>query len=123
MPTRRWLTTAIYPRDSLTDCYPPLVLLTYVIITVPLRLAFDVETDYGTISFWFDVLVDIYFLCDIVINFRTAYYDSSQVLVIKPDRISWHYLTSWFAIDVISCMPISYINMIVEPEADSSWKD
>jgi hypothetical protein len=38
------------------------VLLLYLLVIVPLRVAFDVELDAGSPAFWLDVCVDIYFL-------------------------------------------------------------
>jgi hypothetical protein len=31
------------------------VLLLYVLITVPLRVAFDADVEFGSAAFWFDV--------------------------------------------------------------------
>jgi hypothetical protein len=43
---------------------------------------------FGGSGFWFDVCVDVYFLCDIFVNFRTAFYDSRGVLVIDQHEIT-----------------------------------
>lgn len=38
------------------------ILLLYLLIIVPLRVAFDAEVKFGSTAFWFDVFVDIYFI-------------------------------------------------------------
>ena len=90
------------------------ILLLYLLITVPLRVAFDVTIEIGTAAFWFDVFVDLYFIVDIVFNFRTAYFDKRGIIVIDRTMIAKEYARSWLLIDVVTCLPINYI-MIVSP--------
>ena len=52
------------------------VFLLYVAGTVPTRACFGVPDELWSLSFWVDLLVDIFFLSDIVVNFRTAFDDS-----------------------------------------------
>lgn len=49
---------------------------------------------------------------DIFLNFRTAYFDKRGVIVISQKMIARNYLKSWFVIDFITCLPISYIMMV-----------
>jgi hypothetical protein len=39
---------------------------------VPVRVAFAVDTALGSGAWWFDLVVDLYFISDLVLNFRTA---------------------------------------------------
>ena len=93
-------------------------LLVYVGITIPLRMGFDRGewSDPKTGWFWFEIIVDLYFWVDIFMNFRTAFriipQDPQSPLVIDIREIRKRYLKSWFAVDAISCMPISYIELI-----------
>ena len=115
------------------------VLLLYLLIIVPLRVAFDVTIESQSLGFWVDVLVDFYFIVvcyptpitiaalvfvcsrtnrvlllgvqDIGFNFRTAYYDTRGIIVIQQKLITRNYLQSWFLIDFITCLPINYIMM------------
>ena len=50
-------------------------LLMYVSFTVPYRVCFGIDVEFGGGKFWFDNLVDLYFITDMCLNFRTAYYD------------------------------------------------
>jgi Ca2+-binding EF-hand superfamily protein/CRP-like cAMP-binding protein len=88
-------------------------LLMYVLISVPLRIGFDVDVPFNSFGFWVDFLVDIYFLVDIVMNFRTAVYNIHGVLVINKKDIACSYMTGWFSIDVLSCLPITYIELAI----------
>lgn len=87
-------------------------LLLYVVLTVPLRIGFDLAVEFGTVAFWFDLFVDLYFLVDIVINFRTAYLDNNGVLIIQRKLVTVNYLKGWCIVDIISCLPVNYITMI-----------
>ena len=89
------------------------VLLLYLLISLPLRLSFGLEVSFNSFGFWFDVAVDVYFWVDIGVNFRTAYYDSRGDLVISQHQISVTYLKGWFIIDLLTCLPISYVLMSI----------
>ncbi len=99
--------------------------LMYVAVLVPLRLCFDYEPQppgfqngLGQFEWWTDLVVDLYFMTDIFVQFRTAYRDSATgVLEVGRGRISRRYLRGWFLIDFPSVLPFSYINLIVLPAA------
>jgi Ca2+-binding EF-hand superfamily protein len=88
-------------------------LLLYLLIVLPVRLSFGIDVPFNSFGFWFDVGVDVYFLSDIFVNFRTGFYDQRGMLVINQDEITRNYLHSWFLIDVGTCIPISYIMMML----------
>jgi hypothetical protein len=89
------------------------VLLFYMVLTVPVQIAFSIEIEIGTWSFWFDIFVDVYFLFDILLNTQTAYVDDRGVLEINRKRICKHYVTGWFIVDFVTCIPISYIMLLL----------
>jgi hypothetical protein len=90
------------------------ILLLYVSIVVPIRAGFSIDTELFGPAFWVDAFVDAYFVVDIIANFRTAYYDtSSGHLIINPSKIARRYIRSWLIVDVLSCMPVVYIDLIV----------
>ena len=60
--------------------------------------------------------MDLYFIADVAFNIRTAYYDENGELVVDAQRIWKRYFAGWFWIDLVSCLPVSYVGMI----ADSS---
>ena len=52
-----------------------------------------------------ELIVDIMFLIDIVINFRTTYVNSKEEVVSDSKRIAFHYFKGWFAIDLVAAVP------------------
>eukprot|EP01043_Picozoa_sp_COSAG02_P015937 COSAG02_NODE_691_length_18445_cov_23.541099_2_plen_929_part_00 len=86
-------------------------LLLYLLTVLPLRLSFGIDVAFNTFAYWFDVAVDLYFWTDIVVNFRTGYYDARGGLVISQHMISVKYLKGWFVVDLVTCLPISYVLM------------
>jgi hypothetical protein len=86
-------------------------LLGYVAITVPLRLGFDVPTEPREVGFWFEALVDANFVADIVLNFRTAFIDPDGFTVYDPRRIARHYGSGWFLVDLMSSLPLPYLQL------------
>lgn len=76
--------------------------LLYVTWTVPLRACFGIEVEIPSVAWVFDTVVDVYFLCDLFLNFITAYYDSTGFREGRPSRIAKRYLFGWFTVDVRS---------------------
>ncbi|XP_074802722.1 voltage-gated inwardly rectifying potassium channel KCNH2 isoform X4 [Natator depressus] len=56
-----------------------------------------------------DLLVDIMFLIDILINFRTTYVNSNEEVVSHPARIAIHYFKGWFLIDMVAAIPFDLL--------------
>ena len=60
--------------------------------------------------FWADVVMDSWFLVDIVWRFNTAYEDGmSEMLVLDREKIAKNYLKVWFWIDLASSFPFGVI--------------
>ena len=47
------------------------------------------------------------------INFRTGYLDELHVVEMRPSKIARQYAKGWLPIDIVSCLPTSYITQIV----------
>eukprot|EP01043_Picozoa_sp_COSAG02_P044716 COSAG02_NODE_4021_length_5891_cov_414.995684_1_plen_1502_part_00 len=88
-------------------------MLFYVALVVPFRIGFHFESTPTEWIFWWEVVVDLYFWCDIVINCRTAYYDEHNELIIDNAKICKKYLKGWFLLDFLSCLPVTYIGLLV----------
>jgi len=60
-----------------------------------------------------DMVIDPFFMVDILLKFRTAYEETGQnnvkVFVTVPKMIAKRYLFSWFIIDVMSSIPFNLI--------------
>lgn len=53
--------------------------------------------------------VDVTFIIDILINFRTTYVNGSDEVVSHPGRIAVHYLRGWFVIDLVAAIPFDLL--------------
>ena len=56
-----------------------------------------------------DLTVDIMFIIDILINFRTTYVNKNDEVVSHPGKIAVHYFKGWFLIDVVAAIPFDLL--------------
>ncbi|XP_068615556.1 potassium voltage-gated channel subfamily H member 6-like [Brachionichthys hirsutus] len=56
-----------------------------------------------------DLMVDVLFIVDIIINFRTTYVDHNDEVVTQPSRIAKHYVKGWFPIDLFAAIPFDLL--------------
>uniref|UniRef100_A0A8C9PQB8 Potassium voltage-gated channel subfamily H member 6 n=1 Tax=Spermophilus dauricus TaxID=99837 RepID=A0A8C9PQB8_SPEDA len=56
-----------------------------------------------------DLIVDIMFVVDIIINFRTTYVNTNDEVVSHPRRIAIHYFKGWFLIDMVAAIPFDLL--------------
>lgn len=94
-----------------------LALVLFTAIYIPYEAAFLVNTKE---SVWQEIssgepqeivnlMVDLMFIIDILINFRTTYVEKkSEVVVSSPKKIAIHYLKTWFIVDFIAAIPFDY---------------
>ncbi|XP_061669717.1 potassium voltage-gated channel subfamily H member 8 [Syngnathoides biaculeatus] len=82
----------------------------YVAVTVPYNVCFigddDDLTRSTTVS---DIAVEILFILDIVFNFRTTYVSKSGQVIFDARQICFHYLTTWFIIDLVAALPFDLL--------------
>jgi potassium voltage-gated channel Eag-related subfamily H protein 7 len=96
------------------DCLTCL-LLVYTALFTPVQMAF--LTDQMKLTnirpwagvFIVDRIVDAVFILDIFVNFRSAYTTHTGVTVFDARDVAWRYMTSWFAIDIISVLPFELL--------------
>lgn len=53
--------------------------------------------------------VDVTFVIDILINFRTTFVNAQDEVVSHPGRIAVHYLSGWFLIDLVAAIPFDLL--------------
>ena len=99
-----WIILPDNPYKKMWDLLIAFLILYSAIIT-PYDIAFS---DTNKVS-WFEILIDILLGIDIVLTFFSAYTDDEENLVKNHRKIIKKYLKSWFIIDIISVLPISYI--------------
>jgi hypothetical protein len=83
-----------------------MLFLFYIVMIVPYRIAFNVEATGFALGL--SRLVDAIFIIDIFLNFATGYTLGSAV-ILKPKKIAYKYMTSFFLIDVISGFPLDLV--------------
>lgn len=94
-------------------------LLMYVAAAVPYRIGFSADTHPWEMFFCFDIFVDLFFILDIALSFRTAVWNKHGELDYLPSKISKAYIKSWFVIDILGCLPINYVVLIIDPNNDA----
>ncbi|OCT63781.1 potassium voltage-gated channel subfamily H member 8 [Xenopus laevis] len=85
----------------------------YVAVTVPYNVCFTIPRDDTSstrsppsVS---DIFVEILFMLDILLNFRTTYVSKSGQVVYDPRSICVHYATTWFFVDLIAALPFDLL--------------
>ena len=89
-----------------------LLLAIFNSFAVPLEyVVTDLETSltYGLI----DLGINILFLIDIALGFRTTYFDSIGMEVRDPKMIANNYLRGMFIIDFLSSIPFRWVGMVI----------
>ncbi|KAL4138242.1 hypothetical protein PRIC2_001749 [Phytophthora ramorum] len=82
--------------------------IAYVIVTIPIKVGFDVQS-LG-LNYVLDVVVDVIYLIEMVLNFFTSYEDDATGEEIKDlDKVRLNYVKSWFLVDAVSSFPSSLV--------------
>lgn len=90
-----------------------LIFVSLLLFYVPFELGFTyIASIDGTpeAQFWYvmDWMFDVYFVCDIVLSFRTAYVDDGE-LEQDPSTVARNYLKLWFWLDLLATVPYGRI--------------
>lgn len=106
--------------DMLVIC----LILNYIVV-MPLRSAFQKTSNSDFIhikGIWLyvELLADIIFLIDILVNFRTSFRLNDGTLIDDPKAIAARYLRSWFWLDLISSFPIDFAFFFVSPRQSAA---
>eukprot|EP01052_Picozoa_sp_SAG31_P000529 SAG31_NODE_15_length_37942_cov_32.078297_34_plen_404_part_00 len=101
------------------------VLLLATALFVPYRLCFDSNSTPGSWTFVFDIFSDTFFLFDIFVNFRTAIKIDGigNNFLIKNSIIAKEYAQGWLVIDIISCLPVNWVEMVISGANESTDAD
>ncbi|XP_059526152.1 potassium voltage-gated channel subfamily H member 4 isoform X2 [Myotis daubentonii] len=84
----------------------------YVAVTVPYNVCFLGDDDTPITSrhtLVSDIAVEMLFILDIILNFRTTYVSQSGQVVSAPRSIGLHYLATWFFVDLIAALPFDLL--------------
>ncbi|XP_022595404.1 potassium voltage-gated channel subfamily H member 4-like [Seriola dumerili] len=88
----------------------------YVAVTVPYDVCFvshDEGSDHHSLfsrsTIGSDIAVEMLFILDIILNFRTTYVSQSGQVVYDARSIYLHYCTTWFFVDLIAALPFDLL--------------
>ncbi|KAM6312181.1 voltage-gated delayed rectifier potassium channel KCNH4 [Podargus strigoides] len=84
----------------------------YVAITVPYNVCFTGTEDSlsaARSTIVSDIAVEMLFILDIILNFRTTYVSQSGQVVYDPRSICIHYVATWFSVDLIAALPFDLL--------------
>nr|XP_031311536.1 potassium voltage-gated channel subfamily H member 2 isoform X4 [Camelus dromedarius] len=115
----RWTILHYSPFKAVWD-WLILLLVIYTAVFTPYSAAFLLkETEEGSAGpdcgyacqplAVVDLIVDIMFIVDILINFRTTYVNANEEVVSHPGRIAVHYFKGWFLIDMVAAIPFDLL--------------
>ncbi|CAO1308266.1 unnamed protein product [Diamesa hyperborea] len=114
----RWTILHYSPFKAVWD-WIILLLVMYTAIFTPYVAAFLLnEPDFNTRKnrkyaddpiVIVDLIVDVTFVIDILINFRTTFVNGQDEVVSHPGRIAVHYLSGWFLIDLVAAIPFDLL--------------
>uniref|UniRef100_A0A8C0HAC9 Voltage-gated delayed rectifier potassium channel KCNH4 n=1 Tax=Chelonoidis abingdonii TaxID=106734 RepID=A0A8C0HAC9_CHEAB len=84
----------------------------YVAVTVPYNVCFTGTEDSLTAArstIVSDIAVEMLFILDIILNFRTTYVSQSGQVVYDSRSICIHYVATWFFVDLIAALPFDLL--------------
>lgn len=115
----------LIPHDSIFKAAWDWIILAFVIYTaieIPFEVAFVIprQTEVNTSRFGAlvalspiaigNLIVDLLFIIDIPINFRSAVVDKdTEEVISNPRRIAILYLKSWFVVDFVAAIPFEFM--------------
>ncbi|XP_068701371.1 potassium voltage-gated channel subfamily H member 6-like isoform X1 [Montipora foliosa] len=69
----------------------------------------------------FNLLVDLMFIMDILINFRTTFVNiTTDEVISNPRQIALHYLKTWFVVDFVAAIPFEFMVLNEVERLDSA---
>ena len=72
--------------------------IVFVLIGVPLRIGFNINVRPDQPFFYVEAGIDVFFILDLLLNFRTAYVLEDGLVEDSPKYIAAHYLKTWFSL-------------------------
>ena len=85
-----------------------MMLVLYVAIVVPYRLAFSLDETVATKSIGY--VIDFSFLVDIVLTFFTEFFNEADCKMVSTHKeIAISYIKGWFFFDVVSIFPFELV--------------
>lgn len=96
------------------------LLCIYVGMFVPYRVGFQVELCPGDLDWLIEAFADAFFVLDLLLTFRTPLITNTGHIERSSKLIRKAYLQSWFTIDLLAVLPVSYVAWILSGEDSCS---
>eukprot|EP01043_Picozoa_sp_COSAG02_P068968 COSAG02_NODE_11642_length_1683_cov_1.690025_1_plen_475_part_01 len=87
------------------------LLLFYVALAVPYRVGFAINLTPFSFSFWVDLVVEIIFIVDIILNFFTGIPHDYGYVEMRPLKIRRTYFHGWFVVDLLASIPLRWLSL------------
>lgn len=84
---------------------------TYIAIMIPYNVAFR-RNDRKRDLIIFDMVIELFFIMDIVVHFRTSFVDLSGRIIYDQKKIAIHYLKGWFILDFLAALPFEALYFV-----------
>lgn len=99
----------VHPDNSVKHAWDLLIMafVLYNVIYIPYQMAFSLTSPDGVVAL--DYVIDACFITDVAINFRTLFMDKDGRLEYDTWKIARNYLSFWFWIDLVACIPTELI--------------
>jgi len=118
----RWLVSPTSAFKGRWDIVLALCII-FSVLVVPLRIGFGIEAGPGTAGFVIDIMVDLLFFGDMVINFRTVIVLENGTCETSSKAIATKYLKGWFVLDFMSTFPFDHVGAAVAAAGDGGGGD
>jgi CRP-like cAMP-binding protein len=109
----RFMMSPIHPWRRAWD----LAALLFTVLTVlllPLQFAFETEIGNNGVALSLSALADVFFLCDLGVQFRTGSLDGRGNADLNPWRAALRYVRSWFVPDLLAAaFPLDLVGLVV----------
>ena len=87
-------------------------LLIYLSIVLPFKLCTGFQNRSLSPMDIIEICIDIVFMMDIILNFRTGVIDEHDNVIYDADKVAMNYLRSWFLLDFVSGLPFTLLDSL-----------
>ena len=98
-----------------------IILSFYCLFYFPYYLAHDSFIKSSNLNFksFLFYMIDIFYIIDLIISFFRAYYNYDEILIQNYIDMSYHYIKSWFFLDILAAIPFYSIIFFIEEKNKS----
>jgi len=99
-----------HPNEPIRTFWEVLIsfLMLIILITMPIKICFMVQDELKSDWSLLELVVDVFFLTDIVFTFNTGYFQGT-FLITDRRKIAIKYVSSWFCADLATSVPFDWL--------------